>query len=141
MPTGPPRRLRRDVYETLLFLHVLAAFALMAGVVMISAMALGVPIGSRAVFVGNRLIEIGATLAVILGIWIALREDVYDITDGWILGAIGLWIVATALGSTANRRVTEGEPPRFEPGAPLLHWLATVAVVGILVLMIWKPGV
>ena|SRR3712207_2367342 len=129
------------MYETLLFLHVLAAFMLMTGIVMISAMALGASIGTRAVFVGNRLIEIGATLALVLGIWIALREDVYDITDGWILGAIGLWIVATALGGTANRRVTEGEDPRFEAGAPLLHWLATVAVVGILVLMIWKPGV
>jgi hypothetical protein len=129
------------VYETLLFLHVLSAFMLVAGVVTISAMAVGASIGTTAVTIGNRLTEIGATGALVFGIWIALREDVYDITDGWILGAIVLWLVATALGTVAGRRITEGDDPRFERGAALLHWLGSAAVIGILVLMIWKPGV
>ncbi len=129
------------MYETLLFLHVLAAFMLVAGVVMVSAMALGASIGTTGVKVGSRLIEIGSTLALVFGVWIALREEIYDITDGWILGAIGLWIVGTALGSMSGRRLTEGDDPRFAEGAALLHWLAAAAVVGILVLMIWKPGV
>lgn len=129
------------MYETLLFLHVLSAFVLMAGVVTMSAMALGASIGAGAVTLGNRMTEIGATGALVFGIWIALREDVYDITDGWILGAIGLWVAATGLGTVAGRRITEGDDPRFEAGAAALHWLGSAAVIGILALMIWKPGV
>jgi hypothetical protein len=127
------------VYETLLFLHVLSAFALVAGLVLMSAAAVGAPIGMGPFTLGNRLTEIGATLALIFGVWIAIKEDFYDITDGWIIGAIGLWIVATALGTMAGRAMPEGEF-RVEGRAALLHWAAVAATVGILVLMIWKPG-
>lgn len=126
--------------ETLLFLHVLAAFMLGSGVVMVSAMALGASIGTTTLTIGTRLIEIGATAALVFGIWIALREDAYSITDGWIIGAIVLWIVGTATGSISGRRVTEGDDPRFADGGALMHWLSAAAVIGILVLMIWKPG-
>ena len=127
--------------ETLLFLHVLAAFALMAGVVMFSALALGVPIGRGSRTVADRLTEIGATAALVFGIWIVLREDIYDLTDGWILGAIGLWIVAVATGTMAGRAVPEGDAPIVTGRAKALSWAATAAAVGILVLMIWKPGI
>lgn len=126
--------------DTLLFLHVLAAFMLMAGVVVISAMALGVSIGAGTLSFGIRMTEIGATLALIFGVWIALREDVYDITDGWILGAIVLWVAATALGSISGRGVTEGDDPRFKGNAAVMHWLSAACATGILVLMVWKPG-
>jgi hypothetical protein len=127
------------VYETLLFLHVLSAFALMSGLVIMSALAVGAPIGAGTFALGNRLTEIGATLALIFGVWIALKEDFYDITDGWILGAIGLWVVATAVGTMAGKSMPEGEL-RVEGRTALLHWAGVAAAVGILVLMIWKPG-
>lgn len=127
--------------DTLLFLHVLAAFALMGGVFVLSAMALGAPIGHGPFTLGNRLVAIGGTSVLLFGLWIVFREDVYDVTDGWILGAIGLWVVATALGSiSTSRGVPDEGEPRFEGRAALMHWTATAAVLGILVLMVWKPG-
>jgi hypothetical protein len=129
------------VDDALLFLHVLSAFALMAGVVMFSALALGVPIGAGSRTVADRLTEIGATLALVFGLWIVFREDIYDVTDGWILGAIGLWVVAVATGTMAGRAVPEGDAPVMDGRAQALSWAATAASVGILVLMIWKPGI
>jgi hypothetical protein len=128
------------VDDALLFLHVLSAFALMAGVVMFSALALGVPIGRGSRTVADRLTEIGATAALVFGLWIVLREDLYDVTDGWILGAIGLWVVAVATGTMAGRAVPEGDVVVVEGRAKALSWAAAAASVGILVLMVWKPG-
>ena len=73
----------------------------------------------------------------ILGIWLALNLDEYGFFDGWILGAIALWFVATGLGQTVQRRLAEGRRPTI--GA-VMHWLRTLTVLGLLVLMIWKPG-
>jgi hypothetical protein len=128
------------MYETLLFLHVLSAFVLMAGVVALSATALGVPVGAGPFTLGSRLVEIGGTGVLIFGLWIVFREDFYDLTDGWILGAIGLWIVSTGMGTMSTRGVGEGSDPRFEGRAAAMHWVATAAALGILVLMVWKPG-
>ena len=139
MPTGPLPSLRA-VYETLLFLHILAAFALMSGIVIFSSTAFGVVLGPRQLFVATRLTDVGATLALVFGVWIVLREDVYDITDGWILGAIVLWVVAVALGGMTGKAMAGAADPRLSGRAAVLHWLTTVATVGILVLMIWKPG-
>ena len=127
--------------DALLFLHVLSAFALVAGVVMFSAAAFGVPLAGVSRTVANRLTDVGATAALVFGIWIVLREDVYDITDGWILGAIGLWVFAVATGTMAGRAVPEGDDARLDGRAQALHWVTVAATVGILALMIWKPGV
>src|SRR5215213_2887734 len=98
------------MYDTLLFLHLLAAFLLAVTVVTYTA--------------------------VVLGIWLALHLDEYDFFDGWILGAIVLWMAATGLGVRARIGAEDVSAER----APLMHWLRTVAIVGLLVLMIWKPG-
>ena len=127
--------------DTLLFLHVLAAFGMVAGVVILSAMALGAPIGPLAFAVGSRLVEIGATIVIVFGLWIVFREDVYDITDGWIIGAIVLWLVAAGVGSTAGRTVPEGATePRYQGRGVPLHWVAAASTLGVLILMVWKPG-
>jgi hypothetical protein len=76
-------------------------------------------------------------------VWLALYLDEYEIWDGWIIGAIVLWVVATGLGDTVRRRVEVSEPGGamvYERRVMLMHWLRTLAVVGLLVLMIWKPG-
>src|SRR5262245_49724758 len=109
---------------------------------MLSAYVLGAPMGS----VGFRIADVswnvsGAGL-LIFGIWLALYVDAYEIWDGWILGALGLFIAASAFGAWARTGIVEtmggaGESSMRRVAA--WHWLRTLALVGILALMIWKP--
>ena len=129
------------MYETLLFLHVLSAFLLSSTVVMLSAVALGAPVGARVASLGNLLWDIGGLGTLVFGIWIVAREEVYEITEGWILGAIVLWFVATGVAVVARRELSDDrEHPRFTAAGARMHWLRSAIVVGFLVLMIWKPG-
>jgi hypothetical protein len=132
----PPRLLLRAVYDTLLFLHVLAAFALGVTAVTYSAVALGATAGGPALRVADACWAVGGLGTLILGIWLALDVDGYEVWDGWILGAIVLWAIATETGRRAQVAIAEGEGG----GATLMHWLRTLAVIGLLVLMVWKPG-
>ena len=126
------------MYETLLFLHVLAAVALMVTAVTYSAVALGATAGGRALGVANVLWDVGGLGTLVLGIWLALDVDGYELWDGWILGAFALWAIATETGRRAREQLAPGEGEAR--GATLMHWLRTLAVLGLLVLMIWKPG-
>jgi hypothetical protein len=131
------------VYDWLLFLHLLAAFLLAVTAVTYSAVALGAPASGRTLFVADRCWDVGALGSIILGVWLALDLDQYEVWDGWILGAIGLWLIATGLGDGVRRRVDRSGPGGaivYERPVVLMHWLRTLAVVGLLVLMIWKPG-
>ena len=124
------------MYDWLLFFHVLAAFMLGVTVVTYSALALGGPARGRTLFVADACWGIGGLGTLILGIWLALYLDQYDFWDGWILGAIGLWVVATGLGGSVQSRLAEDETAAVST----MHWLRTIAVIGLLVLMVWKPG-
>ena len=124
------------MYDWLLFLHLLAAFMLAVTVVTYTAVALGAPAPGRTLFVADRLWDVGGLGTLVLGIWLALYLDEYEIWDGWILGAIGLWVIATGLGDTVRRRTADGE----SAAVSTMHWLRTLAVLGLLVLMVWKPG-
>ena len=138
------------MYHTLLFLHLIAAFLLAVTVVMYSAVALGATAGGRMLFVADRCWDVGGLGTLVLGIWLALNLDEYDFFDGWILGAIVLWFVATGLGQMVQRRMATGvtgaatgetSAASGETGAvDTLHWLRTLVVIGLLVLMAWKPG-
>jgi cell division protein FtsW (lipid II flippase) len=131
------------LYDWLLFLHLLAAFLLSVTAVTYSAVALGAPAGGRTLFVADRCWDVGGLGTLILGVWLALHLDQYEIWDGWIVGAIVLWLVATGLGDSVRRGVEASEPAGamvYERRAVLMHWLRTLAVVGLLVLMVWKPG-
>jgi hypothetical protein len=129
------------VDDWLLFLHVLSAFLLVVTVVMYSAVALGGTLGGRATFVADRCWDVGGLGTLVLGIWLALKLDEYGIFDGWIIGAIVLWLVATGLGETVRRRLAEEGDDTVATGAvTTMHWLRTLTVLGLLVLMIWKPG-
>jgi cell division protein FtsW (lipid II flippase) len=125
------------VYDWLLFLHLLAAFLLSVTAVTYSAVALGAPAGGRTLFVADRCWDVGGLGTLVLGVWLALYLDQYEIWDGWIIGAIVVWAVAT-LGDTVRRRLAEAQA--VESRVALMHWLRTLAVVGLLVLMVWKPG-
>ncbi len=125
------------MYDTLLFLHVLTAFLLGAAVVMSSAIVLAGQAASRTLFVSDRLEDLGATGTLILGIWLALYVDGYSLGDGWILGSIVLWAMATTL-TLASRPALHGGSVTAR--ARLMHWARTLLIVGILALMVWKPG-
>ena len=124
------------MYDWLLFFHVLAAFLLAVTVVMYSAVALGAAAPGRTLFVADRCWDVGGLGTLILGIWLALNLEQYDFFDGWIIGAIALWFVATGLGQTVQRRVASGETSAIAA----MHWIRTLVIIGLLVLMIWKPG-
>jgi hypothetical protein len=133
--------------ETLLFLHVLSAFLLFGTVIAYSAFALGAPATPLALFTANRLWDIGGFGTLVLGIWLALDIDGYELWDGWILGAIVLWVVVAALGFRANEvlfAATSGEAGAASgPPAPpvwVWHWLRVLVTLALLYLMIFKPG-
>jgi hypothetical protein len=139
------------VYDWLLFFHLLAAFLLSVTAVTYSAVALGAPAGRRTLFVADRCWEVGGLGTLILGVWLALHLDQYEIWDGWIIGAIVLWVVTIELGDRLRRGLAEVEPGpaaaggvatavKLDSRAALMHWLRTLGVLGFLVLMIWKPG-
>lgn len=126
--------------DALLFLHVLSAFALVSGIVMFSAVAFGATLGPGQLTVANRLTDVGATAALVFGVWIALKEDVYDITDGWILGAIVLWVAVVAMGTMTGKLMADAPDGRLRGRPALFHWTTAALTVGILVMMVWKPG-
>ena len=134
------------MYDWLLFLHVLSACALVATVVVFSAFALGVAVDSRLLAVGNALWNLGGLGTLVLGIWLALYVDGYELWDGWIITALVLYSIATELG----RRAQLGYPPASGggedaatvgvPRAALMHWLRSLVILALLVVMIYKPG-
>ncbi len=96
------------MYDWLLFLHLLAAFLLSVTAVTYSAVAFGAPAGGRTLFVADRCWDVGGLGTLILGVWLALYLDEYEIWDGWIIGAIVLWLAATGLGESIRKRRVDG---------------------------------
>jgi hypothetical protein len=133
------------VYDTLLLLHVLAAFALVATVVIFSAFALGMATDSRVLALGNALWNVGGLGSLVFGIWLALYVKGYEIWDGWIITAIVLWAIATELGRRAQvgyvSLAAGGDATSVQVRrAATMHWLRTVLVLALLVVMVYKPG-
>jgi hypothetical protein len=154
--------------DWLLFLHVLAAFILVAAEVLFTFLIAwlwkrDVPSDIARVSgisrFGNALVGVGAGGVLVLGIVLAFEADSYAIWDPWIVAAIVLWLVWADLGrrtgkvyDTAGARaralVNEGrdEPnpelgAMFRSRAGLWFHTASVAVVVLLLLdMIYKPG-
>ena len=156
-------------YDWLLLLHMVGAFAMVATLVLFTVVAVAARRVDRATTSvlffrvaapGGPLIGAGSFVALVFGIWLAIDLDRYQIWDGWILAAIALWVVAVAASGrsgkvyarakeVAERLVAErrGDEPSRELSAALhareglvLHIVTSAAVLGILVLMIFKPG-
>ena len=154
--------------DWILALHVLSAFAYVAGIVLFWVLVVVVrrtdtPDGTirmePLVKVGNGAIGIGAGGTIVLGIWLAFSYGGYDIWDGWIIAALVLWVAAAATGSRTGNEYMAGMRKAQElnaagqtgPNAELLqlnrtskglamHALSSVVVLLILIDMIWKPG-
>jgi uncharacterized membrane protein len=155
-----------DRYQWLLFLHVSGAFLVLGGAVfggILNVFALRrerpseIVVLFRLVRYAVVAISVGMVVTLAIGLW--LVEDVdYGWGDAWIVLALILWVVANALGGIGGRREREtrelaerlagaGDGPSPELRArmrdPLtlaLSWGSGVVVIGILALMIWKPG-
>jgi uncharacterized membrane protein len=155
-----------DTYDWLLFLHVTGAFlvlggAVMAGVFNLSALQRERPSEIAMLFRLARVavIAIGAGMALTLafGLWL-VREAGYGWGETWIVLALVLWVLASALGGIgggrekqtrqlAERLAAEEDVPSPDLSARLrdpvwlaLSWGSGIVVVVILALMIWKPG-
>lgn len=154
--------------DWILSLHVLSAFAYVAGMVVYWVLIVAVrrtdtPEGTTRMLpivkVGNASVGIGAGGTIVLGIWLAFSVGGYDIWDLWIIAAIVLWALAAAVGQRTGALYNAGMAKAEElqaagqtgPSAELLainrtqrgvqfHALASLLVLLILVDMIWKPG-
>ena len=151
-----------------LAVHVLSAFAYVAGLVLFWVLVVAVrrvdtPEGTLRmepiVKVGNVAVGLGAVGTIVIGIYLAFAVDSYAIWDGWIIAALVLWAVAGALGQRTGVAYMQGMNKAKELDAAgktgpdqelfalnrtqtgvVLHALASLAVLLILVDMIFKPG-
>jgi uncharacterized membrane protein len=151
-----------------LAVHVLSAFAYVAGLVVFWVLVYAVrrvdtpeatlrmePI----VKVGNVAVGVGAVGTIVIGIYLAFAVDSYAIWDGWIIAALVLWAVAGGLGQRTGAAYMQGMNRAKELDAAgrtgpdqellalnrtqaglILQTLASLAVLLLLVDMIFKPG-
>jgi uncharacterized membrane protein len=153
--------------DWLLALHLLAAFALTAALVlytavMVAGWAVDRPRRASAYFrlaaIGGPLVGAGAGLALLFGIALAIDLDEYDPWDGWIIVSIVLWAIGSATGTRVGAHYTgaqqlverlagAGDDASAELAAQLsdrramtLHAVTVAAFAAVLVLMIFKPG-
>jgi hypothetical protein len=129
--------------DTLLFLHVLAAFLLVAAVVMFSSFVLGGPLDRPNKLTAEILWGVGGVGTLVFGVWLALKLPEYEIWDGWIIAAVVLWILANGAGARASRDLkptSDGSAISIDRRVAFAHWMRVVWVVLLLVVMVWKPG-
>ena len=116
-----------DLYDWLLFLHVLSAFLVVGALTALWALVLGTrveaPILSpdstmRFGRVAGPLVGVGMGGAIVFGIWLAIEVDGYELWDGWILASLVLWVVATCGGRTVREGVHGRSRRRAPAGDP-----------------------
>jgi hypothetical protein len=131
-----------DLYDWLLFLHVLAAFSLVAGIAAYGVVVLdGGDAVRRALAVpALALWNAGGLGVLVFGIALAIDVDTYEVWDGWILAAIVLWFVASAAGGRLSRGVGDQAAPLDRGQARTLLVVMVLATALLLVDMIFKPG-
>ena len=130
------------MYDVLLTLHLLGAAAAFITVVMFSAWALGAAAPKAHFWIADMAWNVSGGLLIVFGVWLALYVDGYEVWDGWILGALVLFGAASAFGARARTEALEaaGDGTVLLRRVSVWHWLRTLSVIAILVLMIWKPG-
>jgi uncharacterized membrane protein len=154
--------------DWLLFVHVAAAFAVVAAVTVFTLLVFTTRRMDRPAEVlplfrvgdpANILIQAGSVVALLVGIWLAIRLPRYHPWDGWLIAAYVLWLVAGGFGGASGKEyarirkhakalVAEG---KLEPSAELraelrstralvMHLVVVAAVLALVVDMIFKPG-
>jgi hypothetical protein len=137
-----------DLHDWLLFLHVLSAFLVVSALVVLWTVVFATrpmaPVieGRDATRIGRiagPLVGIGMTVALVLGIWLAIQVDAYEIWDTWVIAALVLWAVGGWSGTRSGKAFESNDAGR-RPEAIRLQTVNSAAILLILVLMIWKPG-
>ena len=155
-------------YDWLLFLHLVSALSFVAAYTIVSVVLIG---GRRVTSAetarallrlarpADVLAWVGATGTLVFGVWLAVDVDAYRLWDGWILGALALWIVAEEVirredlfFRQARRSMWAAQARSAREGATTvpallrsrhalaMHVVGSVALIGLFALMIFKPG-
>jgi len=135
-------------YSTLLFLHVTSAFTMVTSAGLFLAIALAQrserhsATALRLAPVAGILCPVGGLLAIVFGVWLALHDSQYSLGDGWIIAAIVLWVIGSAIGGRISggyrKMASAGASP--DPSALVLNLAFIVTLLVILIDMIYKPG-
>jgi hypothetical protein len=129
------------MYDTLLFLHVLAAFLLVAVLGLYWAMyAVDSVALVRLSGIALALWGLASVSVLVFGIWLAFDNDFYDAWEAWIVAAVVLWLVQGAFGSKLSQGYKKMAGGVAERPALSAHVIASVAVILLLIDMVWKPG-
>jgi len=157
-----------SLYQWLLFFHVTGAFFLIGGIVIAGILNLAAIVKNRRpsevaalyglIRLAVPLIGAGLVLTLAIGLWLVHNVG-YGYGQTWIVAAIVLWVVASALGNIdgkyqrqtgelAQRLAAEGDVPSPElwarlrnPRALAIGYTSGLMAFAVLGLMIWKPGV
>lgn len=126
--------------DLLLFLHVLAAAALVTALVAFSAVAVGAQLPKGSIGPFKALWHVGLVGVFILGIALAIDIDGYEIWDRWVLIALALWLVVGAPGERLPRAYSEAGAGTALPASAIrAHWITVALVLLLLADMIGKP--
>ena len=156
-----------DRYHWLLVFHMAGALLLLGGAVfagILNAAALRrerpseIAVLYRLARIAVTAISVGLPLVLVFGIWLVADLDFVKWSQTWVILALVGWALAGALGGAGGKReketrllaerlAAEGDAPSPElqarmrdPLTLVLSWGSGVVVLGILALMIWKPG-
>lgn len=144
------------MYDFLLLVHVLSAFALLGATAALWAIVLATRPARPRLSAATAALLLRPTTGVVIvgtlgtlvfGVWLAIYLDEYQPWDGWIVASLVLWLIGTITGARSgneyNAAGTAGDPTdaaRLWNRGNVLSVISTVAVVAVLVLMIYKPG-
>jgi len=153
--------------DWVLALHLLSAFAYVAGMVVFWVLIYAVrrtdtPEGTirmaPVVKIGMIGTGVGAVGTIVFGLWLTFSVGGYRIWNFWIIAALVLWAIAGGVGGKTGKEYRRGMDKALEleaagqtgPNAELLainrtqngvvlHAVASAALLLLLIDMIWKP--
>jgi hypothetical protein len=137
-----------DLYDWLLFLHVLSASLAVASLTALWALVLSSR-GAQPMISPDSAMRFGRTAgivvgvgmmgAIIFGIWLAIDVDAYELWDLWILASIVIWAISGWAGGQAGKAFA-GDAVGGRQAGIRYQAINSVGLFVILILMIWKPG-
>lgn len=156
-----------STYDWLLFAHVAGAFAVVVGLVLLTGAAVvagrrerpsEIAVALALTRANVLLFDVGGTVILVFGVLLVLDLDAYEITDGWIVTGLALWLLTAVAGTRAARtyrdaralaaRLAEdGDGATAELAALVrsgraraLHAISAAALLAAVAVMIYKPG-